>query len=147
MTPDMRIYKEGDLVRSFLCVVRVPNFESAIELINKHEFGNGVSCYTRNGGTAREFARRVQIGMVGINVPIPSRWPGILSAVGSARSLATSTSTEEGIRFYTRYKSIMQRWPAGGALCDRAKLHLGDRGRHFHREHQLPGAQFVMPTN
>ena len=66
----MKIYKE-EIFGPVLCVVRVPNLDSAIELINAHEFGNGVSCYTRNGGTAREFSRRVQIGMVGINVPIP----------------------------------------------------------------------------
>jgi malonate-semialdehyde dehydrogenase (acetylating)/methylmalonate-semialdehyde dehydrogenase len=147
VTPDMRIYKE-EIFGPVLCVVRVPNFESAVELINKHEFGNGVSCYTRNGGTAREFARRVQIGMVGINVPIPvpMAWH---SFGGWKRSLFGDQHIygEEGIRFYTRYKSIMQRWPAGEPSAVELAYTSGTEGDTSTEGESSPGAQFVMPTN
>src|SRR3546814_15762762 len=69
VTPDMTIYKD-EIFGPVLAVVRVPDLASAVELINKHEFGNGVSCFPRDGKVAREFSRSVQIGMVGINVPI-----------------------------------------------------------------------------
>jgi malonate-semialdehyde dehydrogenase (acetylating)/methylmalonate-semialdehyde dehydrogenase len=141
VTPDMRIYKE-EIFGPVLCVVRVPNLDSAIELINKHEFGNGVSCYTRNGGTAREFARRIQIGMVGINVPIPvpMAWH---SFGGWKRSLFGGQHIygEEGIRFYTRYKSVMQRWPKGEPSSIELTYTSGTEGD------TSTGAQFVMPTN
>ncbi len=110
-TPDMTIYKE-EIFGPVLCVVRVPDMASAIELINAHEFGNGVSLFTSDGNTAREFSRRIEVGMVGVNVPIPvpMAWH---SFGGWKRSLFGDTHIygEEGIRFYTRYKSIMQRWP------------------------------------
>jgi malonate-semialdehyde dehydrogenase (acetylating) / methylmalonate-semialdehyde dehydrogenase len=110
VTPEMRIYRE-EIFGPVLCVVRVPDFESAIELVNKHEFGNGVSCYTRDGGKGREFARRIQIGMVGINVPmpVPMAWH---SFGGWKRSLFGDHHAygEEGVRFYTHYKSVMERW-------------------------------------
>ena len=70
VTPAMRIYKE-EIFGPVLCCVRVPDFASAVQLVNDHEYGNGVACYTRDGNVAREFARRIQVGMVGINVPIP----------------------------------------------------------------------------
>jgi len=109
--PNMNIYRE-EIFGPVLCVVRVPDFKSAIELINAHEFGNGVSCFTSDGGVARAFARHVQIGMVGINVPIPvpMAWH---SFGGWKRSLFGDHHAygEEGVRFYTRYKSVMQRWP------------------------------------
>ncbi len=108
--PEMKIYKE-EIFGPVLCVVRVPDFESAIALVNAHEFGNGVSCYTNDGKTAQEFAHRIKIGMVGINVPIPvpMAWH---SFGGWKRSLFGGYHAygEEGVRFYTRYKSIMQRW-------------------------------------
>ncbi|HEY9546063.1 MAG TPA: CoA-acylating methylmalonate-semialdehyde dehydrogenase [Solimonas sp.] len=111
VTPDMTIYKD-EIFGPVLAVVRVPDLASAVELINKHEFGNGVSCFTRDGKVAREFSRSVQIGMVGINVPIPvpMAWH---SFGGWKRSLFGDTHAygDEGVRFYTRYKSIMQRWP------------------------------------
>jgi malonate-semialdehyde dehydrogenase (acetylating)/methylmalonate-semialdehyde dehydrogenase len=92
--------------------VRVPDFASAVELINAHEFGNGVSCFTRDGGVARAFARNIKVGMVGINVPIPvpMAWH---SFGGWKRSLFGDHHAygEEGVRFYSRYKSVMQRWP------------------------------------
>lgn len=110
-TPDMTIYKE-EIFGPVLCVVRVPDMAAAIELINAHEFGNGVSLFTSDGNTAREFSRRIEVGMVGVNVPIPvpMAWH---SFGGWKRSLFGDTHIygEEGIRFYTRYKSIMQRWP------------------------------------
>jgi malonate-semialdehyde dehydrogenase (acetylating)/methylmalonate-semialdehyde dehydrogenase len=99
-----------------LCVVRVPDLAAAVRLINEHPFGNGAACFTADGGTARAFARSVQAGMVGINVPIPvpMAWH---SFGGWKRSLYGDHHAygEEGIRFYTRYKSIMQRWPEGGS--------------------------------
>jgi malonate-semialdehyde dehydrogenase (acetylating) / methylmalonate-semialdehyde dehydrogenase len=111
VTPDMKIYKE-EIFGPVLCVVRVPDFATAVELINAHEFGNGVSLFTSDGNTAREFSRRIEVGMVGINVPIPvpMAWH---SFGGWKRSLFGDAHAygEEGIRFYTRYKSVMQRWP------------------------------------
>jgi malonate-semialdehyde dehydrogenase (acetylating)/methylmalonate-semialdehyde dehydrogenase len=108
---DMTIYRE-EIFGPVLCVVRVSDFASAVELINANEFANGVSCFTSDGGIARAFARQIQIGMVGINVPIPvpMAWH---SFGGWKRSLFGDHHAygEEGVRFYTRYKSIMQRWP------------------------------------
>ncbi len=110
VTPEMKIYRE-EIFGPVLCVVRVPDLESAVALVNAHEFGNGVSCYTNDGKTAQEFAHRIKIGMVGINVPIPvpMAWH---SFGGWKRSLFGGYHAygEEGVRFYTRYKSIMQRW-------------------------------------
>jgi malonate-semialdehyde dehydrogenase (acetylating)/methylmalonate-semialdehyde dehydrogenase len=108
---DMSIYRE-EIFGPVLAIVRVPDFASAVELINAHEFANGVSCYTTDGGVARAFSRQIQVGMVGINVPIPvpMAWH---SFGGWKRSLFGDHHAygEEGVRFYTRYKSIMQRWP------------------------------------
>ncbi|MGK9065637.1 CoA-acylating methylmalonate-semialdehyde dehydrogenase [Stutzerimonas chloritidismutans] len=111
VTPEMTIYKE-EIFGPVLGIVRVPDFAAAVELINAHEFGNGVSCFTSDGGIARAFARSIQVGMVGINVPIPvpMAWH---SFGGWKRSLFGDHHAygEEGLRFYTRYKSVMQRWP------------------------------------
>ncbi|WP_341644180.1 CoA-acylating methylmalonate-semialdehyde dehydrogenase [Thauera sp. SDU_THAU2] len=111
VTPDHRIYKE-EIFGPVLASVRVKNFGEAIDLINGHEFGNGVSIYTRDGNAAREFGRRIEVGMVGVNVPIPvpMAWHGF---GGWKRSLFGDMHAygEEGVRFYTRQKSIMQRWP------------------------------------
>ncbi|MBB3255939.1 malonate-semialdehyde dehydrogenase (acetylating)/methylmalonate-semialdehyde dehydrogenase [Paraburkholderia bannensis] len=108
---DMSIYRE-EIFGPVLSVVRVPDFASAVELINKHEFANGVACFTSDGGVARAFSRQIKVGMVGINVPIPvpMAWH---SFGGWKRSLFGDHHAygEEGVRFYTRYKSIMQRWP------------------------------------
>ena len=124
VTPDMRIYKE-EIFGPVLSCVRVPDFATAVQLINDHEFGNGVSCFTRDGNVAREFARRIQVGMVGINVPIPvpMAWHGF---GGWKKSLFGDMHAygEEGVRFYTKQKSVMQRWPES----------IGN------------GAEFVMPT-
>ncbi len=125
VTPDMRIYKE-EIFGPVLACVRVKTFAEAVDLINAHEFGNGVSCFTRDGHVAREFARMIQVGMVGINVPIPvpMAWHGF---GGWKKSLFGDMHAygEEGIRFYTKQKSIMQRWP----------------------ESISKGAEFVMPTS
>ncbi|QTP54152.1 CoA-acylating methylmalonate-semialdehyde dehydrogenase [Billgrantia sulfidoxydans] len=110
VTPEMTIYKE-EIFGPVLACVRVPDVATAIQLINDHEFGNGVSCFTESGSVAREFGRRIQVGMVGINVPIPvpMAWHGF---GGWKRSLFGDTHAygEEGVRFYTKQKSIMQRW-------------------------------------
>ncbi|WP_236190918.1 CoA-acylating methylmalonate-semialdehyde dehydrogenase [Pseudomonas paraglycinae] len=111
VTTDMSIYQQ-EIFGPVLGVVRVPDFASAVALINAHEFGNGVSCFTSDGGIARAFARSIKVGMVGINVPIPvpMAWH---SFGGWKRSLFGDHHAygEEGIRFYSRYKSVMQRWP------------------------------------
>ena len=125
VTTDMRIYKE-EIFGPVLACLRVKDFAEAVELINAHEFGNGVSLYTRDGHVAREFGRRIQVGMVGINVPIPvpMAWHGF---GGWKKSLFGDMHAygEEGVRFYTKQKSIMQRWPQGTAK----------------------GAEFAMPTS
>ena len=124
VTPSMRIYKE-EIFGPVLSCVRAKDFAEAVQLVNDHEFGNGVACYTRDGHVAREFARRIQVGMVGINVPIPvpMAWHGF---GGWKRSLFGDMHAygEEGVRFYTKQKSIMQRWP----------------------ESTAKGAEFAMPT-
>ncbi|SFM92940.1 CoA-acylating methylmalonate-semialdehyde dehydrogenase [Variovorax sp. OV329] len=111
VTPEMRIYKE-EIFGPVLSCVRVHDLAEAVDLINAHEFGNGVSCFTRDGNVAREFSRRIQVGMVGINVPIPvpMAWHGF---GGWKRSLFGDMHAygEEGVRFYTKQKSVMQRWP------------------------------------
>ncbi|NLU01546.1 CoA-acylating methylmalonate-semialdehyde dehydrogenase [Pseudomonas lundensis] len=111
VTPEMSIYRQ-EIFGPVLGIVRVPDFASAVALINAHEFGNGVSCFTSDGGVARAFARTIKVGMVGINVPIPvpMAWH---SFGGWKRSLFGEHHAygEEGIRFYSRYKSVMQRWP------------------------------------
>ncbi len=125
VTPEMKIYKE-EIFGPVLACVRVPDFATAVKLVNDHEFGNGVACYTRDGHAAREFARRIQVGMVGINVPIPvpMAWHGF---GGWKRSLFGDMHAygEEGVRFYTKQKSVMQRWPES----------IGK------------GAEFAMPTS
>ena len=112
VTPEMRIYKE-EIFGPVLSCVRVPDLEASVNLVNAHEYGNGVACFTSDGNVAREFSRRVEVGMVGINVPIPvpMAWHGF---GGWKRSLFGDTHAygTEGVRFYTKQKSIMQRWPA-----------------------------------
>lgn len=111
VTPGMRLYRE-EIFGPVLACVHVKDLAEAVALINAHEFGNGVSCFTRDGQAAREFSRRIEVGMVGINVPIPvpMAWHGF---GGWKRSLFGDMHAygEEGIRFYTRQKSVMQRWP------------------------------------
>jgi malonate-semialdehyde dehydrogenase (acetylating) / methylmalonate-semialdehyde dehydrogenase len=111
VTPDMRIYRE-EIFGPVLACVRAHDFAEAVQLVNEHEFGNGVACFTSDGHVAREFSRRVQVGMVGINVPIPvpMAWHGF---GGWKKSLFGDMHAygEEGVRFYTKQKSVMQRWP------------------------------------
>ncbi len=111
VTTEMSIYQQ-EIFGPVLGIVRVPDFASAVALINAHQFGNGVSCFTSDGGIARAFARSIKVGMVGINVPIPvpMAWH---SFGGWKRSLFGDHHAygEEGLRFYSRYKSVMQRWP------------------------------------
>ncbi|WP_322402735.1 CoA-acylating methylmalonate-semialdehyde dehydrogenase [Massilia luteola] len=111
VTPSMSIYRE-EIFGPVLCVVRMPDVGSALELINGNEYGNGVAVFTRDGGVAREFVRQVQVGMVGVNVPLPV--PMAFSSFGGwKKSLFGDHHTygPEGVRFYTRQKAVMQRWP------------------------------------
>jgi malonate-semialdehyde dehydrogenase (acetylating) / methylmalonate-semialdehyde dehydrogenase len=111
VTPDMSIYKE-EIFGPVLCVLRAGDIASALELINRNEYGNGVAVYTRDGGVAREFVRQVQVGMVGVNVPLPV--PMAFNSFGGwKRSLFGDHHAygPEGARFYTRHKAVMQRWP------------------------------------
>jgi malonate-semialdehyde dehydrogenase (acetylating) / methylmalonate-semialdehyde dehydrogenase len=122
--PEMRIYKE-EIFGPVLSVVRTPDFDSATKLVNDHEYGNGVAIFTRDGDAAREFANRIQIGMVGVNVPIPVPM-AFHSFGGWKRSLFGDSAVHgmEGVRFYTRLKTVTARWPAGIRA----------------------GAEYVMPT-
>jgi len=110
--PDMTIYTE-EIFGPVLCVVRVPDFGAALQLVNDHEFGNGAVIYTRDGHCAREFSHGVQAGMVGINVPIPVPM-AFHSFGGWKRSLFGDHHAHgpESVRFYTKQKAITQRWPA-----------------------------------
>jgi malonate-semialdehyde dehydrogenase (acetylating)/methylmalonate-semialdehyde dehydrogenase len=109
--PSMSIYRE-EIFGPVLCVVRMPDVGSALELINRNEYGNGVAVFTRDGGVAREFVRMVAVGMVGVNVPLPV--PMAFSSFGGwKKSLFGDHHAygPEGVRFYTRHKAVMQRWP------------------------------------
>ena len=110
---DMRIYNE-EIFGPVLSVVRVKTFEEAAQLVNKHEYGNGVSIYTRDGDVGRTFASKIQVGMVGINVPIPVPM-AFHSFGGWKRSLFGDSGMHgmEGIKFYTKLKTITSRWPSG----------------------------------
>ena len=121
---DMRIYRD-EIFGPVLGVVRAPDLAAATEMVNRHAYGNGVAIFTGDGGSAREFAAQAQIGMVGVNVPIPV--PMAFHSFGGWKSSLFGDHHvygPEGVRFYTRYKAITQRWPAGGRR----------------------GAEFVMPT-
>jgi malonate-semialdehyde dehydrogenase (acetylating)/methylmalonate-semialdehyde dehydrogenase len=126
VTADMRIYRE-EIFGPVLCVVRVASEEQAMQLINDHEYGNGTCIFTRDGEAARYFADNIQAGMVGINVPLPV--PVAYHSFGGwKRSLFGDLHAygPDSVRFYTRRKTITQRWPSGGV-----------------RE----GAQFSFPSN
>ena len=121
----MRIYRE-EIFGPVLCVVRVDTYDQAVELINAHVYGNGVSIFTRDGDAARNFVNQIQVGMVGVNIPIPVPM-AFHSFGGWKRSLFGDLHAygPDGVRFYTKRKTITQRWPSAGV-----------------RE----GAQFSMPT-
>jgi len=110
---DMRIYKE-EIFGPVLCVVRVPDFDTALQLVNDHEFGNGTAIFTRDGDTARAYSSQVQVGMVGINVPIPVPM-AFHSFGGWKRSLFGDTHVHgvESVKFYTKLKTVTSRWPTG----------------------------------
>jgi malonate-semialdehyde dehydrogenase (acetylating)/methylmalonate-semialdehyde dehydrogenase len=111
--PEMRIYRE-EIFGPVLSVVRMPSFDAAVEIINRHEYGNGTAIFTRDGDAARTFANAVKIGMVGVNVPIPVPM-AFHSFGGWKRSLFGDHHTHgmEGVRFYTKLKAITSRWPTG----------------------------------
>ncbi|MEO9189651.1 MAG: CoA-acylating methylmalonate-semialdehyde dehydrogenase [Acetobacteraceae bacterium] len=122
--PGMRIYQE-EIFGPVLDVVRAPDVATALRLVNEHPFGNGVSIYTSHGGTARDFAANVQIGMVGVNIPVPV--PMAFHSFGGWKNSLFGDHHiygPEGVRFYTRYKAVTQRWPSGARA----------------------GAEFAMPT-
>jgi len=121
---NMRIYRE-EIFGPVLDVVRTPDVTSAVRLVNDHPYGNGVAIFTGDGGVARDFASAIQIGMVGVNVPIPVPM-AFHSFGGWKQSLFGDHHIygPEGVRFYTRYKAITQRWPGGARR----------------------GAEYVMPT-
>lgn len=115
VTPDMKIYKE-EIFGPVLSVVRAPDYDYAAKIINEHEFGNGTAIFTRNGEAAREFAHRIKVGMVGINVPIPI--PMAFHSFGGWKASLFGDHHmhgPEGIRFYTKLKTITTRWPTGMA--------------------------------
>ena len=122
--PEMSIYKE-EIFGPVLSVVRAPDYESALALVDDHEFGNGTAIFTRDGDAARDFASRVQIGMVGVNVPIPVPM-AFHSFGGWKRSMFGDSNTHgpEGVRFFTKPKTVTARWPSGIRT----------------------GAEFIMPT-
>ena len=122
--PHMRVYKE-EIFGPVLSVVRVPDYNAAVKLVNEHEYGNGTAIFTRDGDAAREFASKIKVGMVGINVPIPV--PMAFNSFGGwKRSLFGDHHMHgpEGVRFYTKLKTVTSRWPTG----------------------IRSGAEFVMPT-
>ncbi|MDQ0472849.1 CoA-acylating methylmalonate-semialdehyde dehydrogenase [Labrys wisconsinensis] len=124
VTTDMAIYRE-EIFGPVLAVARAPDYETAARMINEHEFGNGTAIFTRDGDAAREFAHQIQVGMVGINVPIPV--PMAFHSFGGWKSSLFGDHHmhgPEGVRFYTKLKTITSRWPTGIRA----------------------GADFVMPT-
>jgi malonate-semialdehyde dehydrogenase (acetylating) / methylmalonate-semialdehyde dehydrogenase len=124
VTPYMRIYKE-EIFGPVLAVARAADYAGAAKLLNEHEFGNGTAIFTRDGDAAREFAHEIRVGMVGINVPIPV--PMAFHSFGGWKASLFGDHHmhgPEGVRFYTRLKTITTRWPTG----------------------IRSGADFVMPT-
>ena len=121
VTKDMRVYQE-EIFGPVLCVVRAESEEEAMQLINDHEYGNGTCIFTRDGEAARYFTDNIQVGMVGVNVPLPV--PVAYHSFGGwKRSLFGDLYAygPDSVRFYTRRKTITQRWPAGGV---REKAHF-----------------------
>ncbi|MGH6743317.1 CoA-acylating methylmalonate-semialdehyde dehydrogenase [Novosphingobium sp.] len=115
VTTEMSAYKE-EIFGPVLQIVRAKSFEEAVELPSRHQYGNGVAIFTRNGHAAREFVQRVQVGMVGVNVPIPV--PVSYHSFGGWKRSAFGDHNQygmEGVRFWTKVKTVTQRWPDGGA--------------------------------
>ncbi|UPT63582.1 MAG: CoA-acylating methylmalonate-semialdehyde dehydrogenase [Hyphomonadaceae bacterium JAD_PAG50586_4] len=113
VTTEMRTYKE-EIFGPVLQIMRAENFEEALALPSQHQYGNGVAIFTRNGRAAREFAQRVNVGMVGINVPIPV--PVAYHTFGGWKRSAFGDTNQhgmEGVKFYTKVKTVTARWPEG----------------------------------
>lgn len=113
VTPDMQTYKD-EIFGPVLQIVRADTFEQALKLPSEHQYGNGVAIFTQNGRVAREFADRVEVGMVGINLPIPV--PVAYHSFGGWKRSAFGDANQygmEGLRFYTKVKTVTQRWPEG----------------------------------
>jgi malonate-semialdehyde dehydrogenase (acetylating)/methylmalonate-semialdehyde dehydrogenase len=113
VTPEMRIYKE-EIFGPVLVVARTPDYATALKLCNDHEYGNGVAIFTKDGDAARDFASKVQVGMVGVNVPIPV--PIAYHTFGGWKRSGFGDLNQHGpdsIRFYTKTKTVTQRWPSG----------------------------------
>ena len=111
--PDMRIYRE-EIFGPVLSVVRAPDFDEALRLPSEHEYGNGAAIFTRDGDAAREFTNKVQVGMVGVNVPIPV--PMAFHSFGGWKRSAFGDNNQhgpDGVRFYTKLKTTTGRWPTG----------------------------------
>jgi malonate-semialdehyde dehydrogenase (acetylating)/methylmalonate-semialdehyde dehydrogenase len=124
--PNMRTYQE-EIFGPVLQIARAKDFEEASSLPSKHQYGNGVAIYTRDGDAAREFASKVQVGMVGINVPIPV--PLAYHTFGGWKRSAFGDVNQhgpEGVRFYTKIKTVTARWPTKGGARE--------------------GSSFVIPT-
>jgi malonate-semialdehyde dehydrogenase (acetylating)/methylmalonate-semialdehyde dehydrogenase len=118
VTPDMESYRE-EIFGPVLQIVRAADFEEAVRLPSEHQYGNGVTIFTRNGHAAREFAARVEVGMVGVNVPIPV--PVAYHTFGGWKRSAFGDTNQhgmEGVKFWTRVKTVTQRWPDGTASGD-----------------------------
>lgn len=125
VTENMSIY-QNEIFGPVLVVVRVPNFEKALQLINRNQYGNGTAIFTRDGYAAREYSQRVQVGMVGINIPIPV--PIASHPFGGWKQSSfgdTNMHGSESIQFYTRRKTITSRWPVT----------------------ELHASQFIMPSH
>ncbi len=126
----MQSYKE-EIFGPVLQIVRAPDFETALRLPSEHQYGNGVAIFTRNGHAAREFAARVNVGMVGINVPIPV--PVAYHTFGGWKRSAFGDTNQhgmEGVRFWTKVKTITQRWPDGSPRR-RQRLRHPDDGMSY----------------
>ncbi len=126
VTPEMRIYQE-EIFGPVLCVVRVASYDEAVALVNAHVYGNGVSIFTRDGDAARNFVQNIQVGMVGVNIPIPVPM-AFHSFGGWKQSLFGDHHIygPEGIRFYTRVKAVTQRWHTG--IREGADFHFPQLG-------------------
>ena len=113
VTPDMSIYTD-EIFGPVLCIVRARDYDEALDLPNKHEYGNGVAIFTRDGDAARDFVSRVQVGMVGVNVPIPV--PVAYHTFGGWKRSGFGDLNQHGpasIQFYTKVKTVTERWPSG----------------------------------
>jgi malonate-semialdehyde dehydrogenase (acetylating)/methylmalonate-semialdehyde dehydrogenase len=120
VTPQMKSY-EDEIFGPVLQILRATTFEEAVSYASKHQYGNGVAIFTRNGDFARKFASSVEVGMVGINVPIPV--PVSYHSFGGWKRSGFGDLNQygsDGIRFYTRVKTVTQRWPSGGSVIDQS---------------------------